>query len=931
MKVIKRVFLVLMLLVSITLASCKKEEHVHNYEQQTVVTEATCGVEGVKELKCSCGDVKQETIPALEHSYIELDVKVKPTCTTNGIKEVMCENCGDIKEEEIQCEGHKAYEATCQSVSMCLTCGVALGTELGDHSYQEVVLKEATCTINGILQTTCLICGESKATSIPALGHSYSEWNVLLEATCTENGLQNKECSTCHHVVEEEIKSGHKYDEWILLQKATCVQTGLQEHYCLVCEFVEREELEKVDHVFGEWEVAIEASCIADGTEHRKCVNCDTLESKLIEKIPHEYGAENILLEATCTTHGSIQKECGICNHIDIQPTELVSHKFETVNDKLVCSVCHLEENILTELVNKVKLIELKADSENGLVLPEEIEGYPLTWKSYSPSVVLDDGTVYASKKVQQAVVVATLNYEGSNVEVKFDVEIPVLDTSTIDYCWRAYYSLKIPSSTATDIRFLTKDYGGVCSVVKYESSNENVISHNGEVHQAIYDQEATITCMLQVGKVIQSYSVKVVLRGYTELQRLEKVIDWIPSQLEELKNGNTSILPITHETYGTTISWFCMKEGVIAGEGVFVKPSTIQDLTLYCTVICGEYNRELEFEVTNIGGNITKLEQLEQWMKGQIPSRIMGTRNFVLANDSFDYQIRTNSGGALNLIDGQYPEVDRSLLIDTTKTTWVYRKWGSGVLGTDIKPELTQAILDKMMYTGYQKPNEENILWVTVHESGMPREKNDALLLAQVQWDTAIGLRSRSASWHYQVDENKIYQSFEDNIICWHASDGSATPGNGNTSSIGIEMCINSDGNYEGAMRMDAKLIAMLMHKYNLKLENIKRHFDFAPDKKQCPYYMIETGRWLEFLNLVDKEYMAMEFLKDAKVTWTVTTDTCDDTETVLKKYFKKGGSTLYYSLPVEVETVLHITMTVEYEGTVLTHSNDLTLYPTA
>ena len=48
-----------------------------------------------------------------------------------------------------------------------------------------------------------------------------------------------------------------------------------------------------------------------------------------------------------------------------------------------------------------------------------------------------------------------------------------------------------------------------------------------------------------------------------------------------------------------------------------------------------------------------------------------MGTQNFVLDNDALDYQIRTNSGGVLNLIDGSTPSVDRSMLIDINRNDW--------------------------------------------------------------------------------------------------------------------------------------------------------------------------------------------------------------------------------------------------------------------
>ena len=112
--------------------------------------------------------------------------------------------------------------------------------------------------------------------------------------------------------------------------------------------------------------------------------------------------------------------------------------------------------------------------------------------------------------------------------------------------------------------------------------------------------------------------------------------------------------------------------------------------------------------------------------------------------------------------------------------------------------------------------------------------------------------------------------------------------------------MCINQDGNYEGAMHNDAKLVAYLMNKYNLGMENVKRHFDFSG--KECPSYMIRTGRWNEFLTLVNREYMAIKLLSDADVKWTISDESL----------FEKGGNGLYYNLPVKENTNVDVTLEV-------------------
>ncbi|MDR1210412.1 MAG: N-acetylmuramoyl-L-alanine amidase [Clostridiales bacterium] len=48
-------------------------------------------------------------------------------------------------------------------------------------------------------------------------------------------------------------------------------------------------------------------------------------------------------------------------------------------------------------------------------------------------------------------------------------------------------------------------------------------------------------------------------------------------------------------------------------------------------------------------------------------------------------------------------------------------------------------------------------------------------------------GSGDNQTSWHYTVDADEVWQSFEDNRICWHA--GNAT---GNNYSIAIEICVN-------------------------------------------------------------------------------------------------------------------------------------------
>lgn len=833
---------------------------------------------------CSC---KKEEKPIdeekpHEHTFSDWVIDVEPDCEFTGVKSRKCSGCGELEVVDIDALGHDFTEATCMARATCKVCGIKEG------DFAE---------------------------------HKYSDWVINEEATCQHTGSRTHVCEWCKAEVSELIPSlEHNWSNWKILQNATCIETGLREHTCSVGNETVREVIPLIDHSFSEWEVVSNATCVKEGVSLHKCLYCNLEEAKSIPFKKHDYVLINST-KASCSHTGLNEYECSSCHIHSYKSIESNQHNFVDG----VCAECKMNDADYYHILEAIDELEFNVTLMEGLILPSKVDDVTVTWKSLTPTIVLDDGTVFASSSLQSAVVEGTFTYNGVTFTKVFRCTIPVVETQGIDECWSIFYSKKFVNSTVVNLAFITKNYG-ICSVYKYTTSNPDVITEKGVITQRLYSQEAVISCYLQVGKTIKRYDRTIEVKSYSDSQRVDLVVEWMDTVIKEIQDGTRTSLPITHEVYGTTINWFSMVPGVVAGNGVFVKPLTKQDLELQCTIICNGHSRQFTYALKNIGGGITEREQLIEWMKGQIPSRVWGTKNFVLENDALDYQIRTNSGGVLNLINGENPLVDRSMLIDVNSKEWVNRYWGSGKYGT-YHPFVGQDILNEMMYDGYLLPNEQNILWITVHESGMPRANNDALLLAEVQHDTAIGKRTREASWNYQVDENKIYQSFEDEVICWHAGDGTNTLGNGNNNSIGIEMCINEDGSYEGAMYHDAKLIAMLLHKYNLSLANVKRHFDWSG--KICPNYMITQGRWLEFLSFVDKEYTAMSLLKDKKVTWTVTTDEIDDTNEVLNKYFTKAASTIYIAKEVSVKTTLHVTMQVEYEGEIFSYSNDLVLYP--
>ncbi|MBY6040593.1 N-acetylmuramoyl-L-alanine amidase [Bacillus velezensis] len=96
--------------------------------------------------------------------------------------------------------------------------------------------------------------------------------------------------------------------------------------------------------------------------------------------------------------------------------------------------------------------------------------------------------------------------------------------------------------------------------------------------------------------------------------------------------------------------------------------------------------------------------------------------------------------------------------------------------------------------------------------------------------------------SWHFTVDEKEVYQHLPLNENGWHAGDGNR--GTGNRKSIGIEICENSDGDFEKAVANAQWLIKKLMKEQGISVANVVPHQHWSG--KYCPRKLLD--RWDSF-----------------------------------------------------------------------------------
>ena len=172
--------------------------------------------------------------------------------------------------------------------------------------------------------------------------------------------------------------------------------------------------------------------------------------------------------------------------------------------------------------------------------------------------------------------------------------------------------------------------------------------------------------------------------------------------------------------------------------------------------------------------------------------------------------------------------------------------------------------ITEKLIKSGkINRPGAENSMrYITVHDTANYKAGANASAHAKY----LQGLNERT-SWHYTVDDNSIYRHLPDNEKSYHTSNIEA-----NESSIAIELCVNSDGDFEKTKENAIFLIRLLAKKYNIPAKNIITHKDWTG--KNCPARLIKEGledflqrcrekeeRYITISELCDMGYAGIKF----------------------------------------------------------------------
>lgn len=139
-----------------------------------------------------------------------------------------------------------------------------------------------------------------------------------------------------------------------------------------------------------------------------------------------------------------------------------------------------------------------------------------------------------------------------------------------------------------------------------------------------------------------------------------------------------------------------------------------------------------------------------------------------------------------------------------------------------------------------------KQVEWIVIHDTG--NKKSGANALSHYKYFNT-GNRDSSADF-FVDDKNVLCVNDYRKYYTWHCGDGNGKYGITNSNSIGIELCVNSDGNYEKAMSNLVTLVKELMLELGIPIERVVRHYDAS--RKNCPASMSGNNwaLWYKFKN---------------------------------------------------------------------------------
>lgn len=310
---------------------------------------------------------------------------------------------------------------------------------------------------------------------------------------------------------------------------------------------------------------------------------------------------------------------------------------------------------------------------------------------------------------------------------------------------------------------------------------------------------------------------------------------------------------------------------------------NVLSEITLECTVYPGNASPEITWYSDNDNiatvngeglvyclrsGSVDIIARTDNGIEGRItlditvdPIKILKSLN--VENPIVQY---VTTYGITNKKELVYGSVSRyfpgplNLSVNIIKTTSDIDGVPNPYIGEVATPEILNAAEFKTVRSGIIKPEIKNIVY---HDTGNNNLGANAGMHASYMIGPDNFYTYKARSWHYTVDDKGVIQHLPDDEVAWQGDTYQAY-----STTIGIETCVDEGSDLYTTWHRAAKLMADLLLKYNLKVGDVKQHYDFS--QKNCPQTLRENDLYPNAVSLIEAEYLVLQELDGYTISFT-------------------------------------------------------------
>lgn len=515
-------------------------------------------------------------------------------------------------------------------------------------------------------------------------------------------------------------------------------------------------------------------------------------------------------------------------------------------------------------------------------------------------------------------------NEESVNILVKYEVNGMLKEKMVESFVLSEKYAYAALDFTSQfkqplarnyeDINYVSENYPD--AVIDFDSLNKDIFTNEGVLNRP--GQDTTITLRVSVGFTglkIKAVDIKLKVRGLL----INEIANVIEQKYLKYLGDNGTInsdleLPSEDLFYNLNLEWSSGDESIITSDGKYINPGVdAMQTTMYLRLIDKNdpYNTiTIQYTVLIVGQEYTDMWQgieyflesihkdnitnqaftLFGWEPGYtlVPSYNMGYLPFYTKDDlkiiqsivdSSNGNVRSNKERPLTRYitihntgmahpTATAAGLDKFIREKETVSSWhfslddkeAYQQLPINEIGWHAGDGTSRVFKDyptEVRFDGDYNPK------VTISTDGYynlngvksiieaPKGTSGEVLTTSHIVDTGLvvnvinGFYFMPPTW-YQTGYRKI---------CNYG---------GNIASVGIESCVYEGVDFNMVLRNLGKLVSKLLLDYNLGINAVKTHYDFAA--KDCPQVIRASNRWDELISLIKIEMFARLYLEDVE-----------------------------------------------------------------